>query len=439
MDVGYCRVSTADQDLKLQIAALEKAGCAPIYREQKSGVAKHLPVRHEVLRTLKAGDTLTVWKLDRLGRSLSELDAIVNDLKARGVAFRSLTESIDTSSPQGRLFFILLAAFAEFERAIIRERSLAGKQQRALEGKHPGGQRMYGLALDRVTEVPHEADRLREAAKLVLNGATLAGIVDRWNHDHVPTRTGTGRWNESTLRRMLTNERIIPIIGEDTFQRLQGLFRRPDRQKLGPPPVHLLSGILRCAKCSQPMYRGVSGRSGPDPGRPVYRCRGAGDGGRFAGCGEVSVTMAGADEWMAEAFIAFACGPRFRETLEQRRAALLADDATPQAVDAWRVEMGELEAVLGTRFGVKDHERRYQELRRLVDRATEQLMARPELQELADLPESEEQLRSRWNGWDVERRRHYLKAVLEAIHVKPAVKGYRRAFDGNRLDPDWKF
>jgi DNA invertase Pin-like site-specific DNA recombinase len=434
MDVGYCRVSTADQDLKLQITALEKAGCAPIYRETKSGVAKQLPVRDEVLRALKAGDRLTVWKLDRLGRSLAELQRIVTDLKARGVEFRSLTESIDTTSAQGRLFFILLAAFAEFEREIIRERSLAGKQQRALEGKHPGGHRMYGLELDRETEVPHEADRLREAAKHVLDGGKLARLADEWNRLQVPTRNGTGRWTETTIRRALTNPRIIPIIGADTFQRLQGLFRRPDRQQLGPPPTYLLSGILRCAKCKGPMYR-----TGSDPDRPVYRCRRTGGGGRFAGCGEVAIATADADAWVAEGFIIFAAGPRFRETLNERRAALLADDATPQAVDAWRVEMDELEAVLGTRFGVKDHELRYRELQRLVERATEQLMRRPELQELADLPESEEQLRSRWDGWDVERRRHYLKAVLEIIRVLPARKGHQQAFDGDRLDPRWRF
>jgi DNA invertase Pin-like site-specific DNA recombinase len=432
MDVGYCRVSTGDQDLKLQITALEKAGCGSIYRETKSGVAKQLPVRDEVLRTLKRGDRLSVWKLDRLGRSLSELDAIINDLKARGVAFRSLTESIDTSSPQGRLFFVLLAAFAEFEREIIRERSLAGKQQRALEGKHPGGHRMFGYELDRETEVPHEAHRLRETAKLVLTGEKLARIADTWNRDQVPTRTGTGRWTETTIRRMLTNERIIPILGADTFQQLQGLFRRPDRQQLGPPPTYLLSGILRC-KCGSAMYR-----TGSDPERPVYRCRRVGGGGRFAGCGEVAIATAGADAWMGEAFVVFAAGPRFRETLNERRAALLADDATPQAVDAWRVELGELEAVLGTRFGVKDHELRYRELQRLVDRATEQLMRRPELQELADLPTSEEELRSRWDGWDVERRRHYLKAVLEYVRVLPARQGYQQEFDGDRLDPRWR-
>ncbi len=434
MDVGYARTSTADQDLRLQIAALEKASCGAIYREQKSGVAKQLPVRDEVLRTLKRGDRLSVWKLDRLGRSLSELDAIINDLRTRGVGFRSLTEAIDTSSPQGRLFFVLLAAFAEFERSLIRERSLAGKEQRALEGKHPGGHRMYGLEPDRKTEVPHEAQRLREAAKHVLDGGKLARLADIWNEDGVPTRSGSGRWTETTIRRALSNERVIPIVGEDIFQRLQALFRRPDRQRLGPPPTYLLSGILYCAKCGSAMYR-----TGSDPERPVYRCRRVGGGGRFVGCGAVAIATAGADAWVSESFVVFAAGPRFRETLNERRAALLADDATPQAVDAWRVEMDELEAVLGTRFGVKDHELRYRELQRLVDRATEQLMRRPELQELSDLPASEAELRKAWDGWTIERKRYYLRAVVEAIRVKPARKGYQQEFDGDRLDPRWRF
>jgi DNA invertase Pin-like site-specific DNA recombinase len=109
VDIGYARVSTDDQELKLQLVALERAGCWPIRKETASGVAKKRPVRDEVLKELQRGDTLTVWKLDRLGRSVVDLKTIITDLEQRGVKFRSLTEHIDTSTAQGWLFFQLLA------------------------------------------------------------------------------------------------------------------------------------------------------------------------------------------------------------------------------------------------------------------------------------------------------------------------------------------
>src|SRR5437867_6285401 len=105
MDVGLARVSTRDQHPGLQIAALEQGGCDAIYEEKVSGISKRRPVRDQVLAELGPGDTLTVWKLDRLGRSLTELDGIVNDLKRRGVRFRCLTQPIDTSTAAGTLFF----------------------------------------------------------------------------------------------------------------------------------------------------------------------------------------------------------------------------------------------------------------------------------------------------------------------------------------------
>jgi DNA invertase Pin-like site-specific DNA recombinase len=128
LHIGYARVSTDDQELNLQIDALNQAGCQRIYSETVSSrfpVAKR-PQLDECLRMLREGDTLTVWRLDRLGRNLTELVAIVNDLHDRGVAFESLTEHIDTSSAAGNLMFQLFASLAEFERNIIRERTHAG-------------------------------------------------------------------------------------------------------------------------------------------------------------------------------------------------------------------------------------------------------------------------------------------------------------------------
>lgn len=138
--IGYARVSTDDQDLSLQMDALNKAGCERIYSEVASS-RRTIPCRpqlDECLRSIRDGDTLTVWRLDRLGRSLTELIQIVNDLHARGVAFESLTEHIDTSSAAGTLTFQLFGAFAEFERNILRERTRAGLDAARARGRLGG-------------------------------------------------------------------------------------------------------------------------------------------------------------------------------------------------------------------------------------------------------------------------------------------------------------
>jgi DNA invertase Pin-like site-specific DNA recombinase len=128
MLIGYARVSTEDQNLALQTDALTKAGCQKIYQEKISSTQARRPALEEVLSHLRAGDTLIVWKLDRLGRSLKELIELINQLAAKEVHFKSLSENIDTSTPTGQLVFHIFCALAEFEREIIRQRTLAGLQ-----------------------------------------------------------------------------------------------------------------------------------------------------------------------------------------------------------------------------------------------------------------------------------------------------------------------
>jgi DNA invertase Pin-like site-specific DNA recombinase len=137
---GYARVSTDDQELLLQQDALQEAGCHRIYSEVVSS-RRAMPQRlqlDECLRTLRPGDTLTVWRLDRLGRSLTELVSIINNLHDNGIAFESLTEHIDTSSASGKLMFQFFAALAEFERNIIRERTRAGLEAARARGRKGG-------------------------------------------------------------------------------------------------------------------------------------------------------------------------------------------------------------------------------------------------------------------------------------------------------------
>jgi DNA invertase Pin-like site-specific DNA recombinase len=123
--LGYARTSTTDQHLDLQIDALTVAGCYRVFTETASGARTDRPVLDQLLDQLRPGDTLVVWKLDRLGRSLRHLVDTVTGLADRGVGFRSLQESIDTTTPGGKLVFHVFAALAEFERDLIRERTAA--------------------------------------------------------------------------------------------------------------------------------------------------------------------------------------------------------------------------------------------------------------------------------------------------------------------------
>jgi DNA invertase Pin-like site-specific DNA recombinase len=138
MLVGYERVSSEDQILDLQHDALVKAGCDRIFSEKLSGVKAIRPELAAALAYLRPGDTLVVWRLDRLGRSLKDLLIIIEDLSARGIGFKSLTENIDTTSSSGKLVFSIFGAIAEFERQLIRERTLAGLAAARARGRKSG-------------------------------------------------------------------------------------------------------------------------------------------------------------------------------------------------------------------------------------------------------------------------------------------------------------
>lgn len=136
--VGYARVSTVEQTLDLQRDALAAADVGCLYEEQASGKSADRPELAHCLKALREGDTLVVWRLDRLGRNLKDLVQIVTELEARGVKFKSLTESIDTCGPAGKLVFHMFAALAQFERELLRERTLAGLAAARARGRRGG-------------------------------------------------------------------------------------------------------------------------------------------------------------------------------------------------------------------------------------------------------------------------------------------------------------
>ncbi len=149
MKLGYARVSTEDQNPDLQLTALKRAGCDKIFTDKATGTNAERPALAKCLKALKAGDMLTVWKLDRLGRSLRDLIALLDDLKAQGVAFQSLTEAIDTETPTGRAMWQMVGILAELERSLIQERTKAGRAAAEARGVRMGRKRL--LSAQQVT------------------------------------------------------------------------------------------------------------------------------------------------------------------------------------------------------------------------------------------------------------------------------------------------
>jgi DNA invertase Pin-like site-specific DNA recombinase len=138
MRIGYARVSTHEQTLNLQKDALEKAGCTKIFTDTASGAKAERNGLDEALNYVRKGDTLLVWRLDRLGRSLTHLIATMTELEKQGIGFKSLTENIDTTTSGGKLIFHIFSALAEFERNLIRERTQAGLTAARARGKQGG-------------------------------------------------------------------------------------------------------------------------------------------------------------------------------------------------------------------------------------------------------------------------------------------------------------
>lgn len=174
MEVGYVRVSRAEQEPDLQRRELEAAGCGRIYEERISSREESRPQLEAALDYCREGDRLVVWRLDRLGRSIKELIELVGDLAERGVEFRSLRESLDTSTPGGRLVFHVFASMAEFERDIIRERTMAGLE--AARGRKGGRRRVMDekkVALARRMMADRETSAAEVAGALGISKPTL--------------------------------------------------------------------------------------------------------------------------------------------------------------------------------------------------------------------------------------------------------------------------
>ncbi len=166
MLIGYARVSTQDQNLELQIGALQKAGCKKIFEDKVSGSRAERPGLTKAQEALRQGDTLVIWKLDRLGRSVKNLVDLVGELQNQGVQFRSLTDSIDTGTASGRFFFHVMASLAEMERELTVERTRAGLEVARQLGRLGGRKRQ-------MTE-----SKIKSAKKLLASGVPPKDVAN---------------------------------------------------------------------------------------------------------------------------------------------------------------------------------------------------------------------------------------------------------------------
>ena len=165
MLIGYARVSTQDQNVDVQVEALKAAGCERVFSEIASGAKRGRPVLAETLAFLRSDDTLVVFKLDRVARSLPHLIELMDGLKTKGTGFRSLTEEINTTTPGGKLLFHLMAAIAEFERDLILERTQAGLKAARAKGRVGGRPRQ-------MTE-----EKIMAARNLLTNGTAVRDVA----------------------------------------------------------------------------------------------------------------------------------------------------------------------------------------------------------------------------------------------------------------------
>ncbi len=181
MLVGYARVSTQDQDVSLQLDALHGAGCEKVFTEKASGAQRDRPRLREAVAYMREGDTLVVWKLDRLARSLKQLIETVEELGGRGIGLKSLTESIDTTTSGGKLIFHIFAALAEFERGVIRERTKAGLEAARARGRTGGRPPALSEA-----DIAAARAMLRDPEITVGEVAKRLGVVQSTLYRHIP-------------------------------------------------------------------------------------------------------------------------------------------------------------------------------------------------------------------------------------------------------------
>jgi site-specific DNA recombinase len=443
-------VSTIDQDPLMQRSALEAAGVASgniIEREVSSVSEQWREERDAILADLKPGDTLIVWKFDRLGRSLADLVAVIDDLVARGVNVKSLTEAVDLSTAGGRLAFHVLVAAAEFERELVKERTTSGLRTRIEAGMVVRGPRLYGFADDGVSHVEHECVIVREIVRRVKADESIHSIVDDLNARQIPTATG-GTWSRYGLRELLRNPRLAglhsykgkvlspgswnAIISVEDHEEMKTRLPRYKGQGTGGGrPVsdrYPYSGVLTCGVCNV--------------GRMIGNSRGVAR--RYYGCGNPACHRTTISAPMLERDLNIAVLPKLLDpAFVERVAQRVGGDP---ALSVRLAEDRQKLVHLARQFGEnKFSEEEWQAMREPIDRrirAMEEQQANlpnqalvtallsfrekyghltlDELEQLEDEGEQIDTPMSVWLSWSPKLRRQVLRLIVDRGVLMPA-------------------
>jgi DNA invertase Pin-like site-specific DNA recombinase len=424
----------------MQRRMLEQAGCTTIVERELSSVSdqwKH--ERDAVLATLKPGDTLVIFKFDRLGRSLADLVAVIDDLLARGITVKSITEGLDLSTPAGKFGFQVLAAAAEFELNLIRERTSAALRTKIEAGQVVRGPRLYGFADDGVTHVPHEVVIIREIVRRSLAGESIHSVVDDLNARGIPTATG-GSWRRYGLRELLRNPRLAglhsykgKVLGPGTWEPIitveehEALLAKLPRFKGrgvggGAPVRYAYSGVLTCDVCKT--------------GRIVGNSRGAGR--IYYGCGNPKCHKTTISATLLERDLNIAVLPKLLDPAFVERVAKAAGG--DPSLSARLTEDRQLLVRLARQFGEgKFGEDEWLAMREPIERrirgAEEQQANQPNQALIAALQsfrryahltidelealEVDSPLQH-WLSWPAEQRRQVLRLIIDHGVLKPA-------------------
>jgi len=476
----YCRISLDRAGAGLGVARQEEdcralaerlgwpvVGKPYVDNDVSAYTGKPRPQWQQLLSDIESGavDAVICWHVDRLTRSPRELEDVIELADRHGLALATVTGDIDLQSPTGRMVARLLGVSARYESEHKGERQRRQIQQAAEAGHQvAGGRRPYGYALERgtgritATVDPLEGPIVSECARRVLAGESIASITRDLNQREVLTSAGNP-WNRTTLRRMLCSARISgrrehistdsyqgvrPLVGEivstesdwpgiisvEESDRLRALLTRPDRRlTTGGSRKHLLSGILHCARCGQPMV----GRS--SRGVLRYVCNRNPDGGKDA-CGRIFITSAPTDDHIRDLVLSALDSPEMVTRLRHR------DQPEPDLHARIRADEDELEALAADHGNGEISRAEWRAARGPIvarlDAARERLATSTQTTALHGFVGTYADMLARWTGANVSQRRAVITAVLEKATVHPATVMGRNRFDPDRLQPVWR-
>jgi site-specific DNA recombinase len=454
----YCRISSDPKELRWGVNRQEEDGrrfaelrgwdVARVYvdNDRSAWNGKPRPEYRQLVSDIRSGviDAVIVFQSSRLHRSTTESEAFIKLHKDYGVELATTDGEINLSSASGRRAYRHGAVDDEYESEVTSERVKRALVTVAENGMPHGGQRPYGF-LDKINDEgknkrtvvhdPHEAAVIREATAALLGGASIRSVCARLNARGDLSSTGK-LWHTSAMIRMLLRPRVIgvrshratgnhraawdPIIEPDEQAALRAIFHDPRRRRVGVPPRHLLSGVLRCGKCGQRMTARPEFKKNGHSNRASYACPPA-----PRGCNGVSVIAEPTEAVVAEALLQALDATTF----DLRPAP---DGDTAEQYRARQVELSEMWADGQLTRAEFDAARK-----RLEDRIAEVETTIVQNKEREALAQQRVGLRDRWpKKMSVEEKRAVIDVVIEKIVVQPGTRG--RVFDPKRLSVVWK-